>query len=129
MSALDGEPTLRHYYVEILFPLNPEEVGLKGATSSRNAEETLDDGTVLDSTIMREDGGTIVAISGPSTSHLAAATRAVSLAVEVLGDLGSNAATAGLLRPLRINIVDTDGYSRFLQVERPNQDVPDPVPA
>lgn len=130
MSALGGEPTLRHFYVEALYPLNPEEVGLKGATSSRQADETLDDGTVLDTVIMREDGGTIVAISGPAVSHTQAVLRASTLAIEVLGDLGSNAAVAGLLRPLRVNVVDTDGYSRFLQVERPNQDAPEPaVPA
>ena len=100
--------------VEVLFDLDPAEVGLADGPTAWRTSKTAG-GTEIDVAFLREDGRVLVAAAGVFRSALGAHQQVVAHATAVLGDLGSNRATAGLLEPLRVNVVDVCLYSRELQ--------------
>lgn len=110
---------LKQFYVEALFPVPPLEVGLKPDQTRPLQKLEVDDTLTVEVVLFQEDGRVLGVVTGAFPHAVAAHDRAVKILVDLLGDLGSNAATAGLLAPVRVNVLDICGYSRDLQQPAP----------
>lgn len=102
---------MKRLFVELLFAIDPAKVGLDDKIKVRGPAEEAD----LEVTLFSYDAAVLVTVGGVFNSTLQALSRSQAVALDVLGDLGSNEAAVGLLQPIKASLLDVCGYSRHLQ--------------